>query len=304
MQLSLDREVALKVLLPGSLPDRLEVVRFERETKLHLGISHPNAVSLYDAGTLSEVSYLVLELMEGGSLAAELQEAGAIRVEQVIPLARTLVDGLDHLHREGILHRDLKPANIHIGSRGELKLADLGLARSDVQTLITMDQALVGTILYMAPELLEESPHSTASDVYALGLVIWEMLVGRPAIQASGMREALEFITGREIPTPRQAAGIDAPEELQQMLGSMLDRDPSRRPSLPECSRNLRALSVHGGPTVFLSRTPENRDSTPRTAPILRPRRDPAPDARVARRSRRAIVAGSGVALLCVIAFT
>lgn len=244
IQTSLEREVALKVLLPGIEPERTELLRFRREARLHQRLSHPHVVKVYDAGEAEGCTYLAMEVMEGGSLARRLQTRVRMPLDLIVRLASTLADGLAYLHGEGILHRDLKPGNILIGARGELKLADLGLARADVETLLTQDRELIGTILYMAPECLSRGPPSPASDVYALGLVLWELILGRPVIRASNIREIIEEISGPTALTPRAVTGTDLPHDFDHLLHSMIAKDPAARPDAPTCRDRLAGLAA------------------------------------------------------------
>jgi serine/threonine-protein kinase len=186
-QLSVDREVAIKVIHPKLSNDRSAVKRFLREARLASRLSQPNIVNVYDFGQSGGVLYLVMELLRGHTLASELGKGRRLNAKRTVTIAAQLCDALEAAHAQGIVHRDLKPSNIVIlddpPGRDLIKVLDFGLAKSLVQdsgSLVTNTDALLGTPLYMAPEQIEGRESDQRADLYSLGCMMYEMLTGRP----------------------------------------------------------------------------------------------------------------------------
>ena len=204
----LDRTVAIKVL-PTHLADRAELrERFEREAKTIASLNHPHICTLYDTGHQDDVDFLVMEYIEGETLAQRLQK-GALPIQQVLQYAIEIADALDKAHRKGITHRDLKPGNIMLTKSGT-KLLDFGLAKltqeaapatpdSQLPTMknaITGEGTILGTLQYMAPEQVEAKEVDARTDIFAFGAVVYEMATGKKAFEgktsASVMAKILE----------------------------------------------------------------------------------------------------------------
>ena len=191
----LDRTVAIKIL-PAHLSSNPDLKqRFEREARTISSLSHPNICALYDIGHQDGIDFLVMEFVEGETLAEKLSK-GALPMDQVLRYGMQIADALDKAHKQGIVHRDLKPGNIMITKSG-IKLLDFGLAKlqattvqevvSEVSALptkqrdLTAEGAIVGTLQYMSPEQLEARETDTRTDIFAKGLVLYEMATGRKA---------------------------------------------------------------------------------------------------------------------------
>jgi serine/threonine protein kinase len=208
----LDRIVAIKVL-PEHLSNPESKQRFEREARAVSSLNHPNICALYDIGTHNGVDFLVMEYLEGQTLAERLQK-GALPIDQVLKIGIEIADALDKAHRQGILHRDLKPGNIMVTKSGT-KLLDFGLARlkpESVPATVTLTEMaterrltaagmLVGTLQYMAPEQLEGKETDARTDIFALGVVIYEMITGRPAFSGGSNASLIAAILSSEPPT-------------------------------------------------------------------------------------------------------
>src|SRR5213080_513987 len=189
----LDRTVAIKILLAHLSSHADAKQRFEREARAISSLNHPHICALYDIGTQDVIDFLVMEYLEGQTLADRLQR-GALPVEEVLEIGIEIADALDKAHRQGIVHRDLKLSNIMLTKSGA-KLMDFGLAKpvqaafiasasAGTPTLsnwLTVEGTIVGTFQYMAPEQLEGKEADARSDIFALGEVIYEMATGRPA---------------------------------------------------------------------------------------------------------------------------
>jgi eukaryotic-like serine/threonine-protein kinase len=239
----LGRTVAVKVLPAEFANDAKLKLRFEREAKAISALSHPNICSLFDVGE----SYLVMEYCEGKTLARRIAE-GPLPVEQVIEYGIQIASALDKAHRQGIVHRDLKPSNIMLTKSG-VKLLDFGLARQrnesnpDEATAqqLTDEGSIPGTVQYMAPEVLQGRPADARSDIFALGLVLYEMTAGVPAFTGSSKASIVAAILER---SPR-ALERTVPPALERVVAACLAKDPEDRiQSAHDCALQLRSASL------------------------------------------------------------
>ena len=221
----LDRTVAVKVLRPHLLESAEARQRFDGEARAISRLNHPHVCALYDVGHQEGVDFLVMEYVEGETLAERLQR-GAIPIRQAIRFGSQIADALDRAHRQGIVHRDLKPANI-ILTRGGIKLLDFGLARLDVATA-SDDRALIGTPQYMSTEQLERRQADARSDIFGCGAVLYEMVTGRPAFTGSSQASVIAAILERE-PIPLARLVSDAPAALDWTISRCLAKDPEDR---------------------------------------------------------------------------
>jgi hypothetical protein len=245
----LERDVAVKILLPNLAGDPLTAARFEREARSLAASSNPGVVAVFDvdAGDPStgHEPFFVMELCRGGSLADRLGGGRAMAPDDLVPILVPIADGLADLHRRGIVHRDIKPQNILFGE-DRAKLADFGLAQSDdgrgVSELTTPGTA-VGTLAYLAPEVLAGERATAAADVYGLGVVAFVGLTGRPPRPAGSMAE---LVTSSRSAAP--AVSMAAPElgpAFDDIVGAALAVDPNARPD---------ALSLASGLASALGR--------------------------------------------------
>ncbi len=212
----LDRNVAIKVL-PGEVagdPDRLH--RFEREAKSVAQLDHPNILAIHDFGSEDGVAYAVMELLDGETL-RELISTGGITTGKAVEYAGAIADGLAAAHEKGIIHRDLKPENVFLTKDGRIKILDFGLAKlklpeadltteTPTATLDTAPGGLIGTIPYMAPEQVQGQPADHRSDIFALGVVLYEMLTGHRPFGGSTSVETAAAIL-KEDPEPISVSG-------------------------------------------------------------------------------------------------
>ncbi|MEM9462719.1 MAG: protein kinase [Myxococcota bacterium] len=227
----LGERVALKVLSAvGSLrADALE--RFRREVRVAHQVTHRNVARTFDIGEHEGLHFLTMELVEGESLAERLRAKGRLGVERVIDIGRQICAGLVAVHEAGLVHRDLKPANVLLESGGRVVLTDFGIARSTIEDdAITVDrEMLIGTPRYMAPEQVSGEPLTARSDLYTLGLVLYEMATGRLPF---GTDTAIATAVARlqQSPEPPQRH-VDLPPSLVNTIMACLERDAARRPS-------------------------------------------------------------------------
>jgi hypothetical protein len=238
----LAREVAIKVLPPGLTSNEQLRARFEREAKAISSLNHPHICTLHDIGHDGGHDYLVMELLEGESLADRLQK-GPLPPEQLIRLGAQIALALDAAHRQGITHRDLKPGNIMLTKSGA-KLLDFGLAKmaaegeawpaaglTDLLTAqkpLTQEGTILGTFQYMAPEQLEGNEAGARTDIFALGAVLYEMATGRRAFQGSSKTSLIAAIVSSQ-PEPVSTVAPMTPPALDHVIRRCLAKDPDER---------------------------------------------------------------------------
>lgn len=221
--------VALKLLRPELADDRVMVARFEREARLARDLG-THVVPVLELGRSDGIEYLAMPFYAGGSLALRLRAAGPLGLDDTVELAAQLGRGLDALHGKGILHRDVKPSNVLLDGEGTAALADFGLARSSDSTRLTADGQLLGTPHYLAPELIEGREATRQSDVYALGCVLYECLVGEPPFGGRGAAQ-IGFAHLTEPPPDPRGPLPELPEGAAHALLAALEKEPEARPT-------------------------------------------------------------------------
>jgi tRNA A-37 threonylcarbamoyl transferase component Bud32 len=227
--LLLGRRVAVKVLLLAATGDPLAADRVRREARAAASLRHPNVACVYDYGHEDGLDFLVMELLDGESLAARLYELGALRPDEAAWVATEVAGALDAAHRAGVVHRDVKPGNIVLTADGEVKLLDFGIAASAGQRASPGQDGLVGTAPYLAPECALGAPADPASDVYALGVVVYEMLAGRPPFTGESMA-AVAAAHVHNTPPPLASLAPGVPPAMAAVCERALAKDPAARP--------------------------------------------------------------------------
>ena len=222
----LNREVALKVLFPAMTTDSEFVERFRREGQHTAQLQHPHIVPVYDAGILEGQLYLAMAYIQGLTLAQRLQQ-GALPLGEAAAIVTQIAAALDYAHARGITHRDVKPNNILLDQAGRALLTDFGIARAVVDPALTQTGALIGTPAYMAPELIAGRPFDQRADVYALGLVLYEMATGRPPFH--GGLETLLYQQVHQAPPSPQRLNPRLPAAAGRVILRALEKDPTRR---------------------------------------------------------------------------
>jgi eukaryotic-like serine/threonine-protein kinase len=232
--LILERTVAVKVLAEHLSDDERFVARFRREALAVAKLIHPNIVQVYDTGVDEGRHYIVMEYVEGRSGAQILQRSGPVEPETAGEIGIQACAGLDYAHRRGIIHRDVKPGNLMVvggpvgGGEMTVKLTDFGIARAIEQTRITQVGSVVGTAAYLAPEQVRGEEATPATDVYALGVVLYQFLTGRLPYEGSSLAE-LAVRQQNETPLPPSTYNGDVPEPFGAAVLRALEGDPSRR---------------------------------------------------------------------------
>jgi eukaryotic-like serine/threonine-protein kinase len=232
--LILERTVAVKVLAEHLSDDERFVARFRREALAVAKLIHPNIVQVYDTGVDEARRFIVMEYVEGRSGAQILQRQGPLDPEIAAEAGTQACAGLDYAHRRGIIHRDVKPGNLMIvggpigGGEMTVKLTDFGIARAVEQTRITQVGSVVGTAAYLAPEQVRGEEATPATDVYALGVVLYQFLTGRLPYEGSSLAE-LAVRQQNEKPLAPSTYNSEVPETLGAAVLRALEGDPSRR---------------------------------------------------------------------------
>ena len=272
----LDRTVAIKLLPPRVAHDPERRARFEREAKTISSLNHPHICTLFDVGEEQGSHYLVMELLEGESLADRLQR-GPLPLDQVVKYGAQVADALDCAHKQGIVHRDLKPGNVVL-TRSGAKLLDFGLARSTAEASLLPgpeDQAteakpltaagtVLGTYQYMAPEQLAGAEAGPRTDIFALGTVLYEMATGRRAFEGKSKTSLVAAILSAQ-PAPISSLQADVPQALDHVVRKCLEKEPDDRwQSAHDVASELRWIaetgSQAGGPaTVTVRRRARER---------------------------------------------
>ena len=219
----LGRFVAVKRLLPHLAGDPDAAERFKREAHAAARLSHPGIVTVFDTGEDADGPFIVQELVDGTTLAAHLAHTGPLGPQPVTDIVSQVAAALDHAHSVGVIHRDIKPANLIIESDGRVRIADFGIAHTvDDPATITSSGELVGTITYLAPEILAGQPATPASDIYSLGAVTYELLSGQPPYQAPTAAALLEAVRIGDVPDLRGFA----PDQMAHAVAGAMARDP------------------------------------------------------------------------------
>jgi serine/threonine-protein kinase len=231
----LDRPVAVKVMDPRLAADPVFRARFEREARSAARIDHPAVVDVHDQGTGAlgngePVVFLVMELVEGGTLRDVLRAAGALTVPAAVAVLGPVLDGLAQAHRRGLVHRDVKPENVLISRTGEVKVADFGLVTAAAQAGVSHAGSILGTVAYLSPEQVATGAADARSDVYAAGVLAYELLTGAPPFTGDTAISVAYRHVHDEVPPPSAAApGI--PAELDDLIVRATRRDPAARPA-------------------------------------------------------------------------
>jgi len=251
VDMTLERTVAIKILAEHLSDDERFVARFRREALAVAKLIHPNIVQVYDTGIDDGRRYIVMEYAEGRSGAQILQRHGPLDAETTVEIGIHACSGLDYAHRRGIIHRDVKPGNLMIsggpvgGGEMTVKLTDFGIARAVEQTRITQVGSVIGTAAYLSPEQVRGEEATPATDVYALGVVLYQFLTGRLPYEGSSLAE-LAVRQQNEKPLPPSTYDDEVPETVGAAVLRALEGDPSRRYASADELANGLQLGLQG----------------------------------------------------------
>lgn len=224
----LNRRVAIKILRAELSTDPKSVIRFEREAQAATALSHPNIVEIYDVGEYKGHHYIVMEYCPGKTLKKMIKDRGPLLKEEAVDIMKQLVSATAEAHRRGIIHRDIKPQNVMVTADGSVKMLDFGIALAKGSIQLTQANNVMGSVHYLAPELAKGQPASPQSDIYALGVVLYEMLVGDVPFKAdSAVQVALKQMHD-DIPSVREQ-NPTVPQALENVVIRATAKDPRQR---------------------------------------------------------------------------
>ena len=256
----LDRDVVLKVLPEAFTQDPDRLARFEREAKVLASLNHPNIGSIYGLEEAEGVKALVLELVEGPTLADRIKQ-GPIPIDEALPIAKQIAEALEAAHEQGVIHRDLKPANIKVREDGTVKVLDFGLAKafqpdagsdpseSPTVTAATQQGVILGTAAYMSPEQASGKPVDKRSDIWSFGAVLFEMLTGTRPFQGETVAHVVAGVLNTE--PEWSALPPETPAAIQKLLRRCLTKERQRRvPDIGMARFEIDDPSRHPPPTI------------------------------------------------------
>ncbi|MBN9389209.1 MAG: Stk1 family PASTA domain-containing Ser/Thr kinase [Chloroflexi bacterium] len=249
LDLKLNRVVAVKILRDSYAADPQFLARFKREAEQAASLNHPNIVRVFDVGDEGDVHYIVMEYVEGSSLKDIILSEAPLPVSRALEMGAQIADGIGYAHSTGLIHRDIKPQNILIDMSGRVKITDFGIAKSATASTLTEAGITLGTVHYFSPEQAKGLPVMPQSDIYSIGVVLYEMLTGRiPFDSDNPVALALKHI--EEMPPPLRRFNPSIPPVVEQIVLKALSKDPNQRfataAQLSKALRNLEAQSDQG----------------------------------------------------------
>lgn len=272
----LDRVLALKVMHPALAADAEFTSRFIREAKAVARLAHPNVVNVYDQGADGSCVFLAMEYVPGCTLRDVLRDRGALSIRAALDILEPVLAALGAAHRAGLVHRDVKPENVLITEGGLVKVADFGLVRTvaadTAATGATPIGTVIGSVSYLSPEQIQQRPADPRSDVYACGIVLYEMLTGRKPHSGDSPTQVIYRHLNEDVPPPSLAVpGL--PRELDAIVTTSTARDPGRRPfdavellaALQRLRRSLSPAQLDAEPPASSRTTPQYSTSEPTT---------------------------------------
>jgi serine/threonine-protein kinase len=253
--LLLDRAVAIKVLFPEFATDPAFVERFRREAQSAANLNHPNIVGVYDWGRSGNTYFMAMEYVQGRTLADIVKANGRLSAQQATDVAMEVAGALGFAHRNGVVHRDIKPANILIGASGQVKVADFGIARalgSAVESNLTQAGAVMGTATYFSPEQAQGGQPDPRSDLYSLGIVLYEMVGGKPPFSGENP-VSIAYKQVHDAPQPLNQLAPDVPRPFEAIVAKLLAKSPSVRYDTAEALRDDLRRFREGQPVLALT---------------------------------------------------
>ncbi|HZG76984.1 MAG TPA: Stk1 family PASTA domain-containing Ser/Thr kinase, partial [Paenibacillus sp.] len=269
----LNRHVAVKVLRQQYVHDEEFIRRFRREAQSAASLSHPNVVSIYDVGQDGETHFIVMEYVEGANLNDIIKAQAPLQTAEAVHIATQICDALEHAHTNGIIHRDIKPHNILIGKNGRVKVTDFGIARAITTSTITQTGSVIGSVHYFSPEHAKGVTAGEKSDLYSLGIVLYQMLTARlPFIGESPISVALKHLQ-EPVEDPRVVNPMIPQSVENVILKSLRKRPEERYVSAGEMLRDLESCLAperRGEPKWTYASDDEDDAEATRVIPAIR----------------------------------
>lgn len=269
--LRLNRRVAIKTLHERYASDISFLQRFHHEAQAAAGLRHPCIVNVYDVGQDGDIHYIVMEYVEGSDLKSLILRNGPLPIDHAVAIAEDVAEGLEAAHRLGMVHRDVKPQNILVSPSGEVKITDFGIAKSSLSTALTETGVTFGTADYLSPEQARGLAATPRSDIYALGVTLYEMLTGRlPFTGENTVAVAMQHVSVD--PPPPRMFNPQIPPRLEELVLAALSKNPDERPaSAREFAQMLRAYRTASQEATIVRpaapRLSQPRSAQPRSAP-------------------------------------
>lgn len=282
----LNRFVAIKILKPEFINDHKFIDSFRRESQAAASLSHPNIVNIYDVGREGNIHYIVMELIQGKTLSDYIKEQGPMPYPKVIALSKQIAAALAFAHKNHIIHRDVKPHNVMITPNGTAKITDFGIAKAvNAATIVDNTEGIIGSVHYFSPEQARGGYVDEKSDIYSLGIVMYEMLTGRVPFDGDNpVNIALMHINGEMVPPSKLVDGV--PPALEHIILKCTDKYPVNRFALAdeliEALNNLEFVSTVVGDSVLVN----GRNQNDRRGPIAETDYDDGEDEYVDERDR------------------
>ena len=272
----LDRQVAVKILHEAYRSDVEFIERFHREAKAAAKLTHPNIVSIFDVGVDNDDHYIVMEYVPGNTLKDKIREEGALKIPEVVTIAKDIASGLAHAHLNNLVHCDIKPHNILMTADGHAKIADFGIARAVTESTMTYSGSVIGSVHYFSPEQAQGSTITPKSDVYSLGIVMYEMLTNRlPFTGDNAVSIAMKHI--EEEPTPPSIFRSQIPPMLEAITLRAMSKNPEMRPTafeliqvlsnIDEGASNIAVSDPDATQILPRAKTKHAQKKSPTTAP-------------------------------------
>jgi eukaryotic-like serine/threonine-protein kinase len=306
----LDRQVAVKVLFPEYARDPSFVERFRREAQSAANLNHPNIVAIYDWGQERGTYFIVMEYVRGRSLREVVRALGPFTPRRTAQIGAEIAGALEFAHRNGVVHRDVKPGNVLLTESNDVKVTDFGIARADTGDALTQTGAVMGTAAYFSPEQAQGLSVDGRSDVYSLGVVLYEMVTGVPPFRGESP-VAVAYKHVRENPDPPSVHAPDIPPDLEHIILTAMSKDPDSRYQTADELRTDLLRFLRGEPPLAAPVTAAIAGATAAAAaaptqmgPAMTPMGDMDHDKEARRKRTGAIVAGLiGVGLIAAVIF-
>lgn len=267
----LDRPVALKVMHPHLADSAAFVERFRREARSAARIVHPGVVSVFDQGVVTGQGFLVMELIDGTNLRQLLRAQGAFTIPQALRYTTDTLEALRAAHRVGVIHRDIKPENILVPTDGPAKVTDFGLARAASEVSMSSTGNMLGTVAYIAPEIATTAEADARSDIYSVGIMLYEMLTGAVPWAGESPLQIASHHVSDNVPSP-SAAQPWIPREIDDLVAALTARDPANRPADASDAIDLVARAAAAIPSDLANRradvAPEERHRASETSAL------------------------------------